>query len=230
MNKRACRQVIPCNDVNAGHAEYPVRLAGGTECFLVDEVAPSAYSLSDEESQGSQVSHRPEIHLAHPARDESAEESADDAAVDRKSAVPDRRKSRHEVVVDSAVRIKGLEYAVVYSRPEESAYQRHEHDVEHSLPANAEALSPAAGIEVRQDNADGDQHAVPVDFDTEKLEPLEVAYRKAAEQVRERQLHFLEGGSSRNKCIYHVQSSEGVMTERQQLPSSKFSIRWSIPS
>ena len=192
--ERTRLQTVAADNIHAGHAEYPVGAALCAEGFLVDEVAPSAYALSDEESERGNIRHRAEVDLAYLAHHEAAEESSDNAAVNGETAVPYGRESGDDIKAHSGIRVEGLEHAVVDTRAEESHDERHEYHVEHSVLAKSEVLSAPHRVEVRENHADGDEHAVPVYLYSEKLEALIVAQGYTAEKIREGQLHLGEGG------------------------------------
>ncbi len=71
----------------ADHAEQAVRLI--TEGFLIKEVAPSAERLTDQKADHCDVQKRQKRMLADLRHRQTADQSADDRAVDRDPAVTD---------------------------------------------------------------------------------------------------------------------------------------------
>ena len=129
------------------------------ERLLIDEVAPAADPLPDEEPQRDKIKQRQQRHLApfggQPAKDKCAEDRAvdGDAALADVDHLPDALvgKGRHSHIVDAG------------------AYDGHHsadgHHIDQPVGVNAVVHGIAEGVEHRQQHTCRDDNAVPIDIE-----------------------------------------------------------------
>ena len=148
------REVLPDR-----RARHPPGSGGvGAERLDVDEVAPPADRLREDEPADREVGHGQELHLP-PAADEAAhEKSADHAAVDGDAALPEVEDADRVVRVDLPA-----EDHVVEARADDPADDRADDDVEHPVGVEAEGAGALQDIEDREQEPRRDDDAVPAD-------------------------------------------------------------------
>ena len=154
----------------------PGQVAGAAVGLLVDEVAPSTHDLSDEQAHNRQVSHGQEGQLFIFAHHQAGQDTADDAAVDGQTAIPDG-DGLAPLELPLGVPIEGqVEYDVVNAGTDNADGQPPQEHIQKVILFDAEILRPPAAKSSGQQEASGDDDAVPVDVLAENLKghPLDV--------------------------------------------------------
>ena len=127
--------------------------------LLIEEVAPAAAALPDEEAHGRQVKHGQHGH-APPFAGQSAEQkAADDAAVDGKAAVPD---GKH--LPDAFIR-KRSHGNVINPGAGNAQHHADKDHIHHGVRVHAEFLTVPERKHQRQTQAHRDADTVPVNVD-----------------------------------------------------------------
>ena len=138
---------------------HPQEAVGlGAEGLPVEEVAPAAQALADQKAQGGDVQHRANLHLLDPGKDQNADGSADDAAVNGQATVPDIQNFDGVVLIAVP-----LEDAVVQPGAQNGKGHDAQHAVGQIVHGQAELAAAAAGVKDRQQQAHGDDEAVQMD-------------------------------------------------------------------
>ena len=127
--------------------------------LAVHEVAPAAHELADDDAHARHVEQDGGRDLLDLCNDEQRDGAADDAAVDGKSALPDVEDGDGIVGVELPI-----ENAVVQPRADNADGHGPEDHVEHVVLRDAEVLCPREHIEHSEQEACGDDDAVPVDI------------------------------------------------------------------
>ena len=154
--------------------------------LAVDEVAPAADALADEQAERRKVAQARKRQLLDPAVHEKADERADNAAVDGDAALPDG---------DDFARVLGvvapLEHHVVNACADDAERHADDEAVHQVVRGDAEFLRARAHVERRQNKAGADDDAVPVDVLSEHGAGHAVQ-RKLQSEVRKsnRMFHF----------------------------------------
>ena len=145
------------------HAGEGRRLAA--EGLAVDEVAPAADALPDEQTGCADVRHRAEGDLPLPAPDDAGQDARDHAAVDGEPALPDLERVERVLAV-----VAPLEDDVVQPRADDGQRDHPDEKVIERVRLDAAAAAVPRTVEHRQDEAHGDDRAVPVKRVTEERE------------------------------------------------------------
>lgn len=135
------------------------------EGFTVDEVAPAADALPDEQAGRAHVRHRAEGDLFLPAPDDAGQQPRDHAAVDGEPALPDLER-----VDGVAAVVAPLEDDVVQPRADDGQRDHPDEKVIERVRLDAAAAAVPRAVEHRQNEAHGDDHAVPVKRAAEERE------------------------------------------------------------
>ena len=149
------------NHLNA-HAQEEVVVDLRAEGLPVEEIAPAADALADQQAQRHDVQIGRQLLLLHLGEEQQAQGGADDAAVDGDAALPDVESGNRVVLV-----VVPLEDHVVDSGADDGQGNGEENRVDHAVHIGAELLDPPAHVENRQQEAQGDDHAVEIDFSAE---------------------------------------------------------------
>ena len=140
-------------------AHFPQHIGLRAEGFPVEEVAPAADALADEEAQGNHVQHHQGLDLAALAENDDADDRTDDAAVDGQAALPDI-EGRDGV---GGVLLRPAEDDVISAGAENREGGDPQDAVDQVILFQAEVLRAAAGVHDAQDQAEGDDRAVIMD-------------------------------------------------------------------
>ena len=128
------------------------------EGLPVEEVAPAAHKLADEEAHNHQVQQCGQGAFFNAAIDGNAYKGSDDCTVDGKTAVPDVQHGDGVVGV-----VRPAEHAVINSGADDGKGRDPEDAVENVVLGQPGPLAAAAAIDSGQQQAKGDDHAVQVD-------------------------------------------------------------------
>ena len=129
----------------------------------VEEVAPAADGLPEQQTDAGQVQKGQDLELPHAGIDQHAEHRADDAAVDGKAAAADVEEA---VPRDAgAEELVPLEDDIVQARADDGGRQADEHEIENVVLRDAELLGPAQAVRHGEQNADGNDDAVEFDLE-----------------------------------------------------------------
>ena len=141
-------------DVN-GPAGRPVgephsQKAGGfpAKGLPVQEVAPAADALPDEKAQADQIQQSQDVQLLHPAENQSADDRADDAAVNGQSALPNVQAGDGV----GGILLPGKD-AIIGPGANDGKGGRPQDPVDEMVLRDAELSAPAAGLPQRQGQA-----------------------------------------------------------------------------
>ena len=157
------------------HAGEGRRLAA--EGLAVDKVAPAADALADEQAGRTHVRHRAKGNFLLPAPDDAGQQPRDDAAVDGEPALPDLER-----VDGVGAVVAPLEDDVVQPCADDGDRDHpDEKVVERVRPDAATAAVPRA-VKHCEDEAHGDDHAVPVKRAAEECERRAGVNAPVAEQ------------------------------------------------
>lgn len=137
------------------HAEHIVR--GCAERLLIEEVAPAADRLTDQKAGHGDIEDRQEFHLADLRHDQTADQRADDRAVNGDTAVTDiddLTGMRREIIP--------FENNVIGTRADDRGDDADDHAVDQLIAVDVIVTGVEIGVGHRQDQTDCDQDAVPV--------------------------------------------------------------------
>ena len=150
--------VFPCagDGVVQPHAEEAVRRRA--EGFPVDEVAPPANGLADEKAQRYHIQQSSDFDLLDAAQQQNPRHCAQNAAVNGKATVPDVQHGNGVLGV-----IRPGENAVIRPGAKNSKGRDPQHTVQQIVLLDTELTAPAAGVDYRQHQTDGDNEAVIMD-------------------------------------------------------------------
>ena len=140
------------------HPQEAVGLSA--ERFPVEEVAPAAHALTDEETQGYNIQHRAGVDFFHLAEYDDTKNRADDAAVNGQAALP---HVKHGQRILGITALLPIENAVIQPGADEGEGSHPQHAVGKGILHNTELGAPAAGIKYCQQQACGDENAVEMD-------------------------------------------------------------------
>ena len=141
--------------VVADHA--PGQIGGGAEGLLVYEVAPAADGLADEEAQGGHIQHGGHLQLTQLGHEPAEHQGPDDAPVDGKAALPDVEDLDGVAPILVAV----VKDAVVEAGADDGPYQAHQHRIDEAVGVHVHLLAGPEGVAHPQQEAQGDEDAVP---------------------------------------------------------------------
>ena len=142
--------------VEKAHAEEAVR--GRAEGLPVEEVAPAAGGLADEEAQGRDVQHRPQLHLLDFTEQGDAHNGSQHRAVDGQAPVPDVQHRDGVIPV-----LAPGEGAVVDAGADDGQRRDPQHAVQQIVLLQSELPAAVAGVEHGGAQAQGDDDAVEVE-------------------------------------------------------------------
>ena len=128
------------------------------EGLPVEEVAPAAHKLADEEAHNHQVQQCGQGAFFDAAIDGNAYKGSDDCTVDGKTAVPDVQHGDGIVGV-----VRPAEHAVINSGADDGKGRDPEDAVENVVLGQPGPLAAAAAIDPGQQQTKGNDHAVQVD-------------------------------------------------------------------
>ena len=128
-------------------------------CFPVEEVAPAADALADEQTQGHEVQVGGQLLLLYLGKEEQTQDRADDAAVDGDAALPDVEGGDGIVLV-----VLPLEGYIVDPGADDGQGHGEEQGVGDQVEVRTEVLGPLPQIEDAQQEAEGDDNAVEIDL------------------------------------------------------------------
>ena len=143
--------------VDKSHLEK--RVCHAAVRLAVHEVAPATENLPDNHAHCGVIEHNQRRNPFYPAQNQNRDRTADDAAVDRKSALPDVEHRDGVVSVEVPV-----EHAVVKPRAHNADGHRPQHQIQHVVLRNAERFCAVQHIQNRQQEAARNNNAVPVDI------------------------------------------------------------------
>ena len=126
--------------------------------LAVDEIAPAADALADEQAERREIAQARERELFDAAVHEQADERADDAAVDSDAALPDGDDLARVLRV-----VAPFENDVVDTRADDAEGHADDEAVGEVIRGDAEVLRPGIDVERGEDKAGADDDAVPVD-------------------------------------------------------------------
>ena len=157
------------------HAGKGLGLAA--ERLAVDEVAPAADALADEQTGRADVRHDAEGDLLFPAPDDAGQQSRDHAAVDGEPALPDLER------VDGVLPVVApLEDDVVQPRADDGDRDHPDEKIVERVRRDAAAAAVPRAVKHCEDEAHGDNHAVPVKRAAEERERRAGVNAPVAEQ------------------------------------------------
>ena len=149
--------------IEQAHAEEAV--GGCSEGLPVDEVAPAADKLANEEGDHHQVKDSGELHLFDFCKHRHADDGTDDAAIDGNAAVPD---------VEHGNGVGGVlvpaEGAVVDPGADNGEGGDIQEAVQNVIFLQAELLAPAAAVDHGQQQAGGQNGTVKMDGQGSQLQ------------------------------------------------------------
>ena len=135
------------------------------EGLPVEEVAPAAQNLSDEEPQQGNIQHRGDPELFHLAQHRHADDRADDAAIDGDASLPDGEHGQRVIGI-----VLPGEGHIVNSRAENGKGGNPQHAVQDVVLFEAEFPASAAGVQYGKNQPQADAQAVQVDGQRAQLE------------------------------------------------------------
>ena len=142
------------------HAAEHVRLRA--KGLAVHKIAPAAYDLPDEQAENDDVQHRGQRDLLVAADKPQRENAGDNAAVDGEAAV-----AQDEYLRGFCKVMVKLEEHVVEPRADYRRRDDDEDGVVHVVLLDAEARADARAAYYAEDEAEGYDDAVEVDFEAE---------------------------------------------------------------
>ena len=154
----------------------PGQIRRSTVCLLIHKIAPSAYSLSDKETDHCNVKNRHNFHFLYFGNSQTAEQRTDYSAVNSKSAVAcvDHRFPVPLVLVP-------FPEDVVYSRADYSADYSADYRVSRSVEVETEASHFRQAVDKREEHSEGDYNSVPLYRNSKNRECRGVYVKSPAE-------------------------------------------------
>ena len=180
----------------------PAAAGKAAVCLLIDKVAPSAYALTDQETNRAYIEHIEYVYLTDFTHYGTRNKGAYNAAVNGKPRKA-RRIAEAEKVAYSG-QLFAVEYHIVRPRREYRHRSRDQHHVKHTVGIKSEPGRVFYAVDKRQQEACRDYNAVPVNI------PVTGAERNGKRYRRKGQLY-----AEYNYLIAHFYSSPscGFMTE-----------------
>ena len=148
------------------------------ESLLIEEVAPAAAALSDEEAHAGQVEHGQHRHAPPFAGQAAEHKGADDAAVDGQTAVAD---GQH---IPDGIVIIGCHRHIIQAGAGDAQHHADEDDIHHRIGVDAELRAAAERKDQCEAEAEGDADAVPINIHVADAEG-HPAQLKAEAEARE---------------------------------------------
>ena len=149
----------------AHHA--PVGMSDRTKRFLVGIIAPSSDSLTDQKAHRHHVKKIEEIQLFDFTDDKGRKNSADDAAVNGKSALPD-----FDDIAGVSTVIIPTESNIKQSRPDDSENRSVKQNIDHFIQIDFPFISHSSAEQNGKKKAESDNSAVPSDLGEAKVKNL----------------------------------------------------------
>ena len=131
--------------------------------LAVQEIAPAADGLADEQPHDHQVHHGPQLDMAAAAQDNGHDDHSDDAAVDGQAAVPDGDGLGPAEPVLVVLELAEIEQNVIDPRADDAAGNAPQQPVDQVILADAVFRALAHAPPQGHQHAQGDEDAVPVD-------------------------------------------------------------------
>ena len=151
--------------VEQAHAEEAFR--GGAEGLPVEEVAPAAHALADEEAQTHHIQQGGNAQLAHPAVYNNTDGRTQHTAVNGQTTLPDIQDG--DGIGGIPAGLPG-EDAVVKPGAQNGKGNDPQHTVNDVILSEAEFLAPAQTVENRQQQTAGDDQPVKMDAQRSQLQ------------------------------------------------------------
>ena len=135
----------------------------GAESLPVDEVGPPANDLAQQQTHDRQVRHGGEADLLQPCKDQGHNDAGDDSAVDGQPPIPNSDDpSPVQASVSGSVQVQVKDH-VVNAGPQDAAGHRPQHEVQHVVLRQAEALGPLHAQKQARQHTEGQNDPIPVD-------------------------------------------------------------------
>ena len=142
----------------------PRKICDGSVGFLVEEVAPSADTLTDQETNHHDVENGQEFHLLDLGDDQAAEQGADDAAVDRETAFVDI-----EQLVEVAAVVIPFEDTEIQPCADDAGDQSGKNTIHQLAGIDVVTRRALVAVHYGKQQADRDDQAVPINLEAAKL-------------------------------------------------------------
>ena len=131
-------------------------------CLLVHIVSPATYALTDKQADSAHIEKIQNVNLSDLADYKRCEQTADNAAVNGKSAVP-----YGEYLAEMLLVVAPLEYDIVESCADYARDGAIDEDIEHFIKADAPFIRHSAAEKSRKQKAECNYHAVKFDADVQ---------------------------------------------------------------
>ena len=139
-------------------AHAPRRGGVAAECLAVHKIAPASDALPEHQTETCCVQHIRHANFFDPAEHEYRDCTADDAAVNRQTAVPDRNDLRRIARI-----VLPAENDIVQSRAHDADRQGKKQHITQIIRPDAAARCLSGRIQIAQNKAKCNDNAVPVD-------------------------------------------------------------------